>query len=118
MLLGDFNIDLNKTNLNNNASEFLDITYSSYLTPHITSSTRLKSRSHTLIDNIMSNVIIEVAISGNTTNTVSDHLGQFLILAYPFTLARQTQHLLKRVPMWNYSGLYFPAFGLNTENFF
>ena len=82
ILLGDFNIDLIKTNTNNNASEFLEIIYSSYLTPHITSPTRLTSRSHTLIDNIMSTVITKDAISGNIINTISDHLGQFLILPY------------------------------------
>ena len=82
ILLGDFNIDLIKTNSNNNAPEFLDIIYSSYLIPHITSPTRLTGRSHTLIDNIMSNVITEDAISGNIINTIPDHLGQFLILPY------------------------------------
>ena len=80
ILLGDFNIDLIKTNTNNNASEFLDRIYSSYLIPHITSLTRLTSSSHTLIDNMISNVIIEDTISGNIMNTISDHLGQFLIL--------------------------------------
>ena len=80
ILLGDFNIDLIKTNTNNNASEFLDRIYSSYLIPHITSPTRLTSSSHTLIDNMISNVIIEDTISGNIMNTISDHLGQFLIL--------------------------------------
>ena len=57
---------------------------SSYLIPLIicTSPTRLTSRSHTLTDNIMSNVIMEDGISGNIINTVSDHLGQFLILPY------------------------------------
>ena len=44
ILLGDFNMDLIKTNTNNNGSEFLDIIYSSYLIPHITSPTRLTSR--------------------------------------------------------------------------
>ena len=33
ILLGDFNIDLIKTNTNTSASEFLDIIYSSYLIP-------------------------------------------------------------------------------------
>ena len=80
IILGDFNIDLIKTNTNNNASEFLDRIYSSYLIPHITSPTRLTSSSHTLIDNMISNVIIEDTISGNIMNTISDHLGQFLIL--------------------------------------
>ena len=63
ILLGDFNTDLIKTNTNNNASEFCYIIYSSYLIPHITSVTRSTSRSHTLIDNILSNIITEDAIS-------------------------------------------------------
>ena len=80
----DFNIDLIKTNSNNNnASECFDIIYSSYLIPHITCSvTRLTRRSHTLIDNVMSNVILEDAILGNFVNTISDHLGKFLIKPY------------------------------------
>ena len=44
--------------------------------------TRLTSRSRTLIDNIMSNVITEGALSGNIINTISDHLGEFIILQY------------------------------------
>ena len=82
ILLGDFNIDLIKTNTNNNASEFLDIIYSSYLIPHITSIIRLTSRNHALIDNIISNVITKDTISGNIVNTICDHLDQFLILPY------------------------------------
>ena len=39
VLLGDFNIDLIKLNSNANASEFIDIIYSSNLLPHITSPT-------------------------------------------------------------------------------
>ena len=78
ILMGDFNIDLIKSNSNANASEFLDVIYSSNLLPHITSPTRLTSRSHTLIDNIFSN-INEECTSDNIINTISDHLGQFLI---------------------------------------
>ena len=79
ILLGDFNIDLIKSNSNANASEFLDVIYSSNLLPHITSPTQFTSRSHTLIDNIFSN-INEECTSGNIINTISDHLGQFLII--------------------------------------
>ena len=56
MLLGDFNIDLIKSNSNTNASELLDVIYSSNLLHRITSPTRLTSRSHPLIDNIFSNI--------------------------------------------------------------
>ena len=72
--MGDFNIDLIKSNSNANASEFLDVIYSSNLLPHITSPTRLTSRSHNLIDNIFSN-INEECTSGNIINTILDHLG-------------------------------------------
>ena len=79
ILLGDFNIDLIKSNLNANASEFFDVIYTSNLLPHITSPTRLTSRSQTLIDNIFSNINGECT-SGNIINTISDHLGQFLVI--------------------------------------
>ena len=95
ILLGDFNIDFIKTNTNNNASEFLDIIYSSYLIPHITCSTRLTNRIHTLIDNIISNVITEDTISRNK-NTMSDHLGQFLILPYHSITSNSKQEILHR----------------------
>ena len=48
ILLGDFNTDLIKLNSKANASEFLDIICCSNLLPHITSPTRLTSKSHTL----------------------------------------------------------------------
>ena len=38
----------------------------------------------------MSNVITEDAISGNITDTISDHLGQFLIL--PHNSSHKTQN--------------------------
>ena len=96
ILLGDFIIDLIKTNLNNNASEFPDIIYSSYIIPHITSPTRLTSRSHNQIDIIMSNVTTEDAISGNIINTIPDHLGQFLILPYHSIMSNSKQEILQR----------------------
>ena len=78
ILLGDFIIVLIKSNSNANASEFLDVIYPRNPFAHITSSTRLTSRSHTLIENIISN-INEERTSGNTMNTISDHLAQFPI---------------------------------------
>ena len=74
ILRGDFNIDFIMSNSKANASEFLDVIYSSNLLPHITSPTQFTSRSHTLIDNIFSN-INEECTSGNIINTILDHLG-------------------------------------------
>ena len=96
ILLGDFNIDLIKINTYNNSSEFLDIIYSSYLIPRITFPTRLTSRSHTLIDNAISNVITEDTISGNIINKISDHLGEFLILPYHSITSNSKQEILHR----------------------
>ena len=91
ILLGDFNIDLIKSNSNANASDFLDVIYSSNLLPHIISPTQFTSRSHIPIDNIFSN-INEECTSGNIINTISDHLGQFLIIpncSYPYNSKKQ-----------------------------
>ena len=79
ILLSDFKFDLIKSNLNANASEFLDVIYSSNLLRYITSRTQLKSRSNTLTDNIISNINEEFT-SGNIVNTIADHLSQFLII--------------------------------------
>ena len=79
ILMGDFNSYLIKSNSNANASEFLDAIYSSNLLPCTISPIPLTSRSHTLIDNIFSN-INEECTSDNIVNTISDHSGQFLII--------------------------------------
>ena len=50
----------------------------------------------TLIDNIISNVITEDTVSGNIINTISDHLGQFLILPYHSIASNSKQEILQR----------------------
>ena len=67
-LLGDFNIDLLKTDDDANIDEFYTIISSNFLVPHITLPTRITSTSRTLIDNIFSNNLNFVhAVSGNLT---------------------------------------------------
>ena len=53
--------------------------YSNSLAPKITIPTRLTLHSKTLIENIFSNSIDKDMISGNLTNSLSDHLIQFLV---------------------------------------
>ena len=79
-IMGDFNVDLLKSNNNKESSTFLDIFESNNLIPQILLPTRLTNRSKTLIDNIFSNSIETDNVSGNLTCTVSDHLPQFLIV--------------------------------------
>ena len=52
--------------------------------PLILQPTRITSHSNTLIDNILSNVIVPDLILGNVTATISDHLPQFPIIANMF----------------------------------
>ena len=65
-LLGDFNIDLLKTDDDANIDEYYNIISSNFLVPHITLPTRITSTSRTLIDNIFSNNFVH-AVSGNLT---------------------------------------------------
>ena len=51
-LLGDFNIDLLKTETDDDISNFYNILTSNLFMPHITLPTRITSHSKTLIDNI------------------------------------------------------------------
>ena len=46
---------------------------------------RITSHSNTLIDNIFSNYISQDIVSGNLTETISDHLTQFLIAPHIFS---------------------------------
>ena len=80
-LLGDFNIDLMKNDIDANTSTFLDLLTSNLFVPHIIHPTRITPNSKTLIDNIFSNSpIFSEGILGNITLSISDHLAQFLLI--------------------------------------
>ena len=74
--MGDFNVDLLKTNSHNDSNEFLNNLNSHF--SYILQPTRLHSK--TLIDNIFFNSLEYQSISGNLFIEISDHLIQFLIL--------------------------------------
>ena len=81
IIMGDFNIDLMKTEDDNHINEFYDIIRTIFFVSHITLPTRITSSSKTLIDNIFSNSLnFPQMISGNFTVSISDHLPQFLII--------------------------------------
>ena len=80
-LLGDFNVDLMKSDEDENTSTYFDILTSNLFVPHIIQPTRITPHSKTLIDNIFSNVPnFSQAESGNLTLSISDHLAQFLLI--------------------------------------
>ena len=76
--MGDFNINLLKSDSNLNASYFNNIISSNSFTPFILQPTRLQSK--TLIDNILFNSLEHQILSGNILIELSDHLIQFLFI--------------------------------------
>ena len=81
-LMGDFNIDLLKVDIDTPTTNFFDTINSKLLVPHILLPTRITTTTKTLIDNIYSNCInYNDGISGNITIAISDHLAQFLIIS-------------------------------------
>ena len=78
-LMGDFNVDLMKTDSDKETSLYFDSISSNLFIPHIILPTRITPHSKTLIDNIFSNVNNFLqGKSGNLTLSLSDHLAQFL----------------------------------------
>ncbi len=78
VLMGDFNVDLLKAEIKNDANLFYNNLSSHFFTPYILQPTRLQSKS--LIDNIFFNSLEYQSKSGNILIEISDHLIQFLIL--------------------------------------
>ena len=75
-LLGDFNIDLMKSETDMNTPNFFDTITSNLIYP-----TQISSTSKTLIDNIFSNSLnFSLGTSGNLTLSISDQFAQFLII--------------------------------------
>ena len=78
ILMGNFNIDLLKSETDNKSLVFYNNLSSHFFTPYVLQPTRLHSR--TLIDNIFFNSLEYQSNSGNILIELSDHLIQFLIM--------------------------------------
>ena len=65
IIMGDFNVDLLKSNSHAPSEEFLNTMVSYFYQPHILQPTRITEHSATLIDNIYFNSIEHNTISGN-----------------------------------------------------
>ena len=84
VFLSDFSITLMHDNEDKPTNEFLDSLASKSYLPYIIQSNQHTCLFKTLIDNILSNVILKDIISGNITATIGDHLPQFLISSNVF----------------------------------
>ena len=84
VFLSDFSNTLLHDNEDKPTNEFWNsLATKSYL-PYIIQSNQHTCLFRTIIDNILSNVILKDIISGNITATIGDHLPQFLISSNVF----------------------------------
>ena len=96
-LMGDFNVDLTKTEVDKDTSLYFDTISSNLFVPHIILPTRVTPHSKTLIDNIFSNVTNFLqGKSGNITLSISDHLAQFLSIPLDFNFKTSQNIKYKR----------------------
>ena len=80
VVMGDFNVDLLKSETDAKASTFLQNNLTSCLKPFITKPTRVTPHSKTLINNIFSNYLENSFTAGNLICSISDHLPQFFLI--------------------------------------
>ena len=66
--------------------------HSNLLLPHITSPTRITTKSSTLIDNIFSDLFD----SGNIVTALSEHHAQFLVIASQANIDFEKLHIISR----------------------
>ena len=79
ILMGDFNIDLLKFDINNKTNDFLNDIFSNGFLPLITKPTRITSHSATLIDHIHTNILDRKYTSGIIITDIADHFGIYSI---------------------------------------
>jgi hypothetical protein len=79
-IMGDFNVDLLKSNSCRYAEHFLLSCQSYSLLPSIDKPTRIHNNSATLIDNILVNTYDQKIYSGNIISDISDHFSQFCVI--------------------------------------
>ena len=82
-ILGDFNLDLLKSETCNYSHNFLLSLQSCNFLPTIDKPTRVHRSSATLIDNIFTNEPDQHILSGNIISDISDHFTQFCIISSP-----------------------------------
>ena len=93
--MGDFNIDLLKSDTHSVSDKFLNVLSSNFFQPHILQPTRITDHSATLIDNIFLNSLEHLVISDNIVYDLTNHLPNFLNMN-KFTSLPQKVNLYKR----------------------
>ena len=95
-LMGDFNINILRSDDHPSTSDFIDLMYSNSFVPLINKPTRITQQSATLIDNIYTNCIDKTELlQGIFFTDISDHLPIFMINNKTIT-ERKKQYIFKR----------------------
>ena len=80
VLMGDYNIDISKKNIDNKIQNYVNEINSSGFFFLINKPTRITSTSVTTLDHIYSNSLQKISVSGILISDVSDHLPTFCIM--------------------------------------
>ena len=94
-ILGDFNINLLKYNIDTPITNYVNFLFSKQFLPYILHPSRVSGYSSTLIDNIFSNITDNETLSGNILTQITDHFPQFLIVRHaciPYKSLSYFQH--------------------------
>ena len=89
--MGDFNIDLFKSDQHIPSKEFIETIQSYYFFPQITKPTRVTNNSATLIDNIFTNIHNSNILSGILLTDITDHFPIFHITELNHTIETRPQ---------------------------
>ena len=97
-IMGDFNIDLLKTDTHKPTSDFINMMFANSLIPLINRPTRVTDKTATLIDNIFSNNhnVDKTILQGNLTIEISDHYAQFHIMEIAKSITKD-EYILTRI---------------------
>ena len=90
-VMGDFNVDLFKSDTCNYAQNFLLSCHSYSLLPSIDKPSRIYNDWATLIDNILVNTLDHQIHSGNIISDISDHYSQFCIIHSVRNISKSTR---------------------------
>ena len=80
VLMGDYNIDISKQNIDNKIQNYVNEIYSSGCFSLINEPTRITSTSATTLNHIYSNSLRKISVSGILISDVSDHSPTFCIM--------------------------------------
>ena len=96
ILMGDFNIDLIKVDMQNQTKDFVHSLYTNAFYPTISKPTRVTEHSATLLDNIITNITGYCMKSGVLYNDISDHFPVFNLLQIDSKITKKYEYVFKR----------------------